>query len=207
MGNVTTIGLDIAKSVFQVHGVDAAGEIVVRRKLTRGRVLAFLHRSPTTMRPASASSQAWCACNPAATRTGTSSKPCLAAQPKNTGRFTTAVALDKRKAPEGGIDFHGKHSRPIPKESTALRRLIEGAGISPGVVNIVTGFGPTDGAAHKRVFDRVVEGIIERAASIRVGHGFSEGVQMGPVISPIQHDRVMDYILQGRPRVSFRLGW
>jgi transposase len=46
MGNVTTIGLDIAKSVFQVHGVDAAGEIVVRRKLTRGRVLAFFESLP-----------------------------------------------------------------------------------------------------------------------------------------------------------------
>jgi phenylacetaldehyde dehydrogenase len=52
--------------------------------------------------------------------------------------------------------------------------------------------------AHKRVFDRVVEGIAERAGSIRVGHGFSEGVQMGPVISSIQHDRVMEYIQQGR---------
>jgi transposase len=46
MGTVTTIGLDIAKSVFQVHGVDAAGEVVVRRKLTRGRVLAFFERLP-----------------------------------------------------------------------------------------------------------------------------------------------------------------
>lgn len=161
---------------------------------------------------------------------------------------------------------------------TALRfgRLIEEAGIPAGVVNIVTGFGPTAGAAiaahegidkvaftgsseigriivkaaagnlkkvslelggkspaivfpdadlsvavpgvaqgifansgqvctagsrlfaHKRVFDRVVEGIAERAGSIRVGHGFSEGVQMGPVISPVQHDRVMDYIRQGQ---------
>lgn len=44
MGNITTIGLDIAKSVFQVHGVDAAGEVVVRRKLTRGRVLAFFEK-------------------------------------------------------------------------------------------------------------------------------------------------------------------
>jgi len=41
MGTVATIGLDIAKSVFQVHGVDALGEVVVRRKLTRGRVLGF----------------------------------------------------------------------------------------------------------------------------------------------------------------------
>lgn len=46
MSNITTIGLDIAKSVFQVHGVDVAGEIVVRRKLTRGRVLAFFEKLP-----------------------------------------------------------------------------------------------------------------------------------------------------------------
>ncbi len=31
MQMITTIGLDIAKSVFQVHGVDAAGEVVIRR--------------------------------------------------------------------------------------------------------------------------------------------------------------------------------
>ena len=38
MGNVTTIGLDIAKNVFQVHGVDADGAVVVRQRLTRGRM-------------------------------------------------------------------------------------------------------------------------------------------------------------------------
>jgi transposase len=46
MSNITTIGLDIAKSVFQVHAVDSAGEVVVRRKLTRGRVLAFFESLP-----------------------------------------------------------------------------------------------------------------------------------------------------------------
>jgi hypothetical protein len=35
MQSITTIGLDIAKSVFQVHGVDAAGQAVVRRQLKR----------------------------------------------------------------------------------------------------------------------------------------------------------------------------
>ena len=44
MDNVTTIGLDIAKSVFQVHGVDAVGAVVIRRKLTRGRVLGFFEK-------------------------------------------------------------------------------------------------------------------------------------------------------------------
>ena len=38
---ISTIGIDLAKSVFQVHGVDAAGQVVVRRKLRRGQVMAF----------------------------------------------------------------------------------------------------------------------------------------------------------------------
>ena len=35
MHTVTTIGLDIAKKVFQVHGIDGGGEIVLRRQLKR----------------------------------------------------------------------------------------------------------------------------------------------------------------------------
>jgi transposase len=41
MQAITTIGLDIAKSVFQVHGVDAEGNVVLRRQLKRRYVLAF----------------------------------------------------------------------------------------------------------------------------------------------------------------------
>src|SRR5215211_826941 len=41
MGEVTIIGLDIAKSVFQVHGVNAAGTIVIQRQIRRGQVLPF----------------------------------------------------------------------------------------------------------------------------------------------------------------------
>ena len=44
MRNVTTIGLDIAKNVFQVHGVDADGAAVIRQRLTRGRMLKFFAR-------------------------------------------------------------------------------------------------------------------------------------------------------------------
>src|SRR5579863_1604890 len=44
MGEVATIGLDIAKSVFQVHGVDAQGVVVVQRRLTRSRVLPFFEK-------------------------------------------------------------------------------------------------------------------------------------------------------------------
>ena len=46
MQAVTTIGLDIAKSVFQVHGVDADGNVVLRRQLKRRYVLAFFQKLP-----------------------------------------------------------------------------------------------------------------------------------------------------------------
>lgn len=46
MQAITTIGLDIAKSVFQVHGVDAAGQVVSRRQLKRRYVLAFFQKLP-----------------------------------------------------------------------------------------------------------------------------------------------------------------
>ena len=41
MQQPTTIGIDLAKSVFQVHGIDADGAIVVKRKLRRAQVLTF----------------------------------------------------------------------------------------------------------------------------------------------------------------------
>jgi transposase len=46
MQTVTTIGLDIAKSVFQVHGVDGDGNVIVRRQLKRRYVLAFFQKLP-----------------------------------------------------------------------------------------------------------------------------------------------------------------
>ena len=46
MQTVTTIGLDIAKSVFQVHGIDAKGNVVIRRQIKRRQVLAFFQKLP-----------------------------------------------------------------------------------------------------------------------------------------------------------------
>jgi transposase len=43
---VTTIGLDIAKSVFQVHGIDARGKVVLQKRLTRARMLVFFANLP-----------------------------------------------------------------------------------------------------------------------------------------------------------------
>ena len=44
MQAITTVGLDIAKSLFQVHGVDAAGKVIIRRQLKRRQVLPFFQR-------------------------------------------------------------------------------------------------------------------------------------------------------------------
>ena len=46
MQTITTIGLDIAKSVFQVHAIDADGNIVIRRQVKRRYVLAFFQKLP-----------------------------------------------------------------------------------------------------------------------------------------------------------------
>ena len=46
MGEVSTIGLDIAKSVFQVHGVDEAGTVLIRKRISRAKVLEFFTELP-----------------------------------------------------------------------------------------------------------------------------------------------------------------
>jgi transposase len=43
---ITTIGLDIAKSVLQVHSVDAEGKVIIRRQLKRRYVLAYFQKLP-----------------------------------------------------------------------------------------------------------------------------------------------------------------
>src|SRR6201987_5499402 len=61
MQTVTTIGFDIAKSVFQVHGIDANGVVVIRRQLKRRYVLAFFEKLPSCLVgiEACASSRHW----------------------------------------------------------------------------------------------------------------------------------------------------
>ena len=46
MSQVSIIGLDIAKQVFQAHGVDASGQAVLRKKIGRSRLLPFFAAQP-----------------------------------------------------------------------------------------------------------------------------------------------------------------
>src|SRR5262245_38852773 len=49
MGEVSTIGLDIAKSVFQIHGVDTGGAVVIRKRITRAKLLEFFATLPACL--------------------------------------------------------------------------------------------------------------------------------------------------------------
>jgi transposase len=49
METAVTIGLDLGKSVFQVHGVDAGGAVVVQRRLTRSKLLAYFAKQPACL--------------------------------------------------------------------------------------------------------------------------------------------------------------
>ena len=46
MSEVSTIGLDIAKSVFRVHGVDIGGSVVIRKRVSRAKLLEYFGGLP-----------------------------------------------------------------------------------------------------------------------------------------------------------------
>jgi len=49
MGEVSTIGLDIAKSIFQIHGVDVDGAVVIRKRISRAKLLEFFATLPACL--------------------------------------------------------------------------------------------------------------------------------------------------------------
>jgi transposase len=49
MSMITTVGLDLAKNVFQVHGIDVSGNIMIRRQLRRSEVLPFFRKLPACL--------------------------------------------------------------------------------------------------------------------------------------------------------------
>ncbi len=61
MTDVVTVGLDLAKNVFQVHGVDADGRIGLRRKLRRAEVLRFFSALPACLVGMDACASSYCA--------------------------------------------------------------------------------------------------------------------------------------------------
>jgi phenylacetaldehyde dehydrogenase len=52
--------------------------------------------------------------------------------------------------------------------------------------------------AHKKVYERIVNGVVAEAGKMRVGHGLDPTVNLGPLVSKEQHRRVADFIESGR---------
>ena len=44
--NITTVGVDLAKLVFQIHGIDARGKVALRKQLKRSQLIAFFAQLP-----------------------------------------------------------------------------------------------------------------------------------------------------------------
>jgi len=60
MGEVSTVGIDLAKSVFQVHGSDARGAVVLHKKLRRDQVVTFFSTLPRCVVAMEACASAHC---------------------------------------------------------------------------------------------------------------------------------------------------
>ena len=88
MGEVSIIGLDLAKNVFQAHGAEANGSVVFRRKLSRAQLLKFLGDQP----PCVVAMEAWAA------RKGASEGSWLARMLERKPKMLVAVALANRMA-------------------------------------------------------------------------------------------------------------
>jgi hypothetical protein len=112
LSTVTRVGLDLAKRVFQVHAVDAKGEIVVARKLTRSQLIPFFAELP----PRVADPGEWLKLVPQYLRTGTN--------PAEKNRFLDEICeiIDR-------IDF------PTGVHPAAGTRQTQGAAPSQPIVN------------------------------------------------------------------------
>ena len=100
MGEVTTIGLDLAKHVFQVHGVDAEGGTVLRKQLRRAQVLGFFSR----LRPCLVGLEACATAHVAGLLCARSERPrgCSAAEQCNERAPFHSITSSARASSDGG---------------------------------------------------------------------------------------------------------
>jgi len=113
MQTVTTIGLDIAKSVFQVHGIDAAGQVLIRRQLKRRTVR--LQRP--TLRREESSCQLGAVHTRGAKQTRRQFRPTSPFNPKRTeADKLDIIAVSRGVCPLTGRAIHHLYSRgPVPR--------------------------------------------------------------------------------------------
>jgi transposase len=100
LSSVTRVGLDLAKKIFQVHAVDANGEMVVARKLARGRLVGFFSELPRCVVAMEACSSA-----------------------HHWGRQLLALDFEVRLIPPAHVKPYGAPRRRAPPKRKTLRRI------------------------------------------------------------------------------------
>src|SRR5205809_537861 len=97
-----------------------------------------------------------------------------------------------------------KPAEQTPLTALRVAGLAQEAGFPDGVINVVPGYGPTAGAAGSRLFveekihDKLVEKLVNKAKTQKVGDPFDLETTQGPQVSQEQCDRIMSYIEAGR---------
>ena len=123
MSELATVGIDLAKSVFQIHGVDGNGRVLVRRQLRRSQLLAFFEKRPRCLigMEACAGSHDW----GRRLADGTPnffmlSRPTERA-PRPSARHAHAVGRDLRRQRHGQDHDHEAIPGPAPPAGSAER--------------------------------------------------------------------------------------
>src|SRR3982074_629323 len=125
VSEVSTIGLDLAKHVFQAHGADASGKVVFRKRLRREKVLEFFAGKPACLVAMEACSSAhhW-ACELA--RLGHSVPSPRCGREGNRFKIVTATLLPSRPTwpPPGAAPIDGPTPYGVPQSSGSKNVII-----------------------------------------------------------------------------------
>ncbi len=154
MNEVITIGLDLAKSVFQVHGVDASGKPIICRQLRRRQVLAFFKKLPPCLvgMEACATSHYW-------------------------AREITALGHEVRMMPARYVKPYVKRNQSDAADAEAICEVARSAGLRPAAYHALCSdqdaraAGGPDGAPNARAVRAPAHGADQCApADIANGH-------------------------------------
>src|SRR3954471_7128463 len=129
MNQVSTVGLDLAKYIFQLHGADSAGAVVFRKKLRRGQLLAFLATLPpcTVALEACGSAHNWGREIAKLGHTVKLISPAYVKPFPTAARARASSRSHELLLPRAGTHLRGRRDRlPAHERGTARRRMRHG---------------------------------------------------------------------------------
>src|SRR5436189_202110 len=148
MNQVSTVGLDLAKYIFQLHGADSAGAVVFRKKLRRGQLLAFLATLPpcTVAMEACGSAHYWgrviAAKGPVHTCKLIAALEDPASDLPQAARAILAVLVEELRSLDERVAVLDREIARHAKENSVARRLMTIPGIGAVTAAALTALAP-----------------------------------------------------------------